>query len=71
MEYKEENLLSREELAQLVIDALEAKAEYTQCMRDGEAKNDIRQKAHAFYLKRDELQEAARSILLQKHLKRK
>lgn len=62
MEYIKKNLLNREELAKLVMDTYQALTNYKESMHNG-SKDNVRDKAHTYYRKRDELVEAARSIL--------
>ena len=63
MEYQENNLKSREELAKMAMDMIDAHLCYMGSIRSGASKEEVRDNARDYFRKRDELMEASRSIL--------
>lgn len=63
MEYQENNLKSREELAKMAMDMIDVHLCYTGSIRSGASKEEVRANARDYFRKRDELMEASRSIL--------
>ena len=62
MEYIEENILSREELAKKIIEVTDMEGEYKSAIRNGN-KEEIRFMARVYYEERRKLIAQARSIL--------
>lgn len=62
MEYIEENILSREELAKKIIEVSDMQDEYKSAIRKGD-KEEIRLMARVYYEERRKLVAQARSIL--------
>lgn len=62
MEYIEENILSREELAKKIIEVSDMQDEYKSAIRNGD-KEEIRLTARVYYEERRKLVTQARSIL--------
>lgn len=68
MEYIEENILIREELAKKVIEVTDMGDEYKSAIRKGD-KEEIRLMAHVYYEARRKLISQAKSILFNGKLK--
>lgn len=68
MEYIEENILSREELAKKIIEVSDMQDEYKSAIRKGD-KEEIRFMAHVYYEARRKLVAQAKSILFNGKLK--
>lgn len=68
MEYIEENIPSREELAKKIIEVSDMQDEYKSAIRKGD-KEEIRFMAHVYYEARRKLVAQAKSILFNGKLK--